>query len=109
MRTETGFLNRNLMLCLSRVRFLFSSILKPSKQDSMWGEAVLVFVSCCGAVTAGGDGCESSAVALAGHRDGALAGALFGNAKGAWAGSATARKLLSAIWHEKRGWAGWEP
>ena len=86
MRTKTGFLNRNLKLCLFRVRFLLSLILKPSKQDSLWGEAVLVLVFSCDAGTAGGDGCQESAVALAGHS----------TQKGALAGTATAGELLSA-------------
>ena len=45
------------------------------------GRAILVLVFCCGAGTAASDGCEASAVALAGHTDGALAGTLVGKAK----------------------------
>ena len=87
MRTKTGFLNRNLKLCLLRVRFLLPLILKPSKQDSLWGEAVLVLVFCCDAGSASGDGCKESAVAVAGNTEGT---------EGALAGTATAGKLLYA-------------
>ena len=73
-----------------------SLILKPSKQDSLWGEAVLLLVFSCDAGSSVGDGCQESAVALAGSTEGALAGTLVGNTKGALAGSATAGKLLSA-------------
>ena len=96
MCTKTGSLNRNLRLCLIRVRFLSSLILKPSKQDPLWGKAVLVLVFSCDAGSAVGDGCLETAVALAGNAEGALAGSLVGNTGGALAGSATASKLLSA-------------
>ena len=63
----------------------------------MWGKAILVLVFCCDADTAGGDGCQKSAVALAGSPTGALAVTLDGNAKGALANVAAADDLLSAM------------
>ena len=45
------------------------------------GEGDFSLVFCCDAGTAASDGCEASAVALAGHAVGALAGTLVGKAK----------------------------
>ena len=96
MRAKTGFPNRNLKLRLSHARFLLSLILKPSKQDSAWGKVILVLVFNCGAGSAVGDGCQASAVALAGSAGGTLAETLIGNTKGALSGAAMAGKLSSA-------------